>query len=106
MVSIEIDDSELQTRAVLNKLAQTSGLNLKPDGSIHHDWQDYQRLLREIGNRNVVVPFAAALASLIPPRSVRLRRDFSQILTGIKAHTFLHCCGRMNNEKGRADGRS
>ena len=38
---------------MLKKLAQTSGKNEKPDDSIHHDWQDYQRLLDKIGNENV-----------------------------------------------------
>ena len=99
-ISLEIDDSENQTRRVLNKLAQTDGKNLRPDDSIHWDWQDYQRLLREIGNRNVVVPFAVALASLMPPRATRLRRDFMQIITCIKSHALIHCCKRMNNEKG------
>ena len=47
---------------VLKKLAATSGKNEKPDDSIHHDWQDYQRLLDKIGNKNVTVPFAGALA--------------------------------------------
>ena len=100
MISLEIDDSENQTRRVLNKLAQTDGKNLRPDDSIHWDWQDYQRLLREIGNRNVVVPFADALASLIPPRATRLRRDFMQIIICIKSHALIHCCKRMNNERG------
>ena len=100
MLSIDVDDSEDQTRAVLKKLAQTSGKNEKPDDSIHHDWQDYQRLLDKIGNKNVTVPFAGALASLMPPRATRLRRDFTQIITSIKTHALIHCCKRMNNEKG------
>ena len=66
MLSLEIDDSEEQTRRVLKKLAQTTGKNLKPDDSIHYDWQDFQRLLRMIGNKNVAVPFADALADLDP----------------------------------------
>ncbi len=36
----------------------------------------------------VVVPFARELVA-DPPRSVRLRRDFSQILLAIKAHALL-----------------
>ncbi len=100
MISLEIDDSEEQTRRVLKKLAQTTGKNLRPDDSIHYDWQDFQRLLHKIGNKNVVVPFADALATLIPPRATRLRRDFSQIIACIKSHALIHCCRRMNNEKG------
>jgi hypothetical protein len=100
MLSLEIDDSEAQTKRVLEKLAETTGKNDRPDDSIHYDWQDFQRLLRMVGNKNVVVPFADALAALIPPRATRLRRDFSQIICAIKAHALIHCCRRMNNEKG------
>ena len=46
------------------------------------------------------MPFAGALASLMPPRATRLRRDFTQIITSIKTHALIHCCKRMNNEKG------
>ena len=77
MLSLEIDDSEEQTRRVLKKLAQTTGKNMKPDDSIHYNWQDFQRLLRIVGPKNIAVPFADALADLIPPRATRLRRDFS-----------------------------
>ena len=91
MISLEIDDSEMQTQRVLKKLAQTTGKNLRPDDSIHYDWQDFQRLLRMIGNKNVTVPFADALAALIPPRATRLRRDFSQIIACIKSHALIHC---------------
>ena len=100
MLSLEIDDSEEQTRRVLKKLAQTTGKNMKPDDSIHYNWQDFQRLLRIVGPKNIVVPFADALADLIPPRATRLRRDFSQIIACIKSHALIHCYRRKNNEKG------
>ena len=100
MLSLEIDDSEEQTRRVLKKLAQTTGKNMKPDDSIHYNWQDFQRLLRIVGPKNIAVPFADALADLIPPRATRLRRDFSQIIACIKSHALIHCYRRKNNEKG------
>ncbi len=46
MLSLEIDDSEAQTKRVMEKQAQTLGRNIKPDDSIYLDWQDFQRLLR------------------------------------------------------------
>lgn len=100
MLSIEVDDSEGQTRRVLAKQAKTIGLNAGPAKTIYHDWQDFQRLLRIVGTRKVCVPFAEALAALIPPRATRLRRDYPQILACIKAHALLHLYLRNNNEKG------
>jgi hypothetical protein len=104
MISLEIDDSEAQTRRVLKKQAQTLGKNIKPDEDIYLDWEQYQRFLRMLGEKKdgwkVVVPFAPALAALIPPRATRLRRDYPQIIACIKSHTVLHCYRRENNEKG------
>jgi hypothetical protein len=99
MLSLEVDDSEAQTRRVLKKQAKTLGQNIKPGDELHFDWIDFQRLLRIVGNKNVTVPFADALAALIPPRATRLRRDFAQIIACIKAHAFIHCYRRSNNEK-------
>jgi hypothetical protein len=100
MISLEVDDSEEQTRRVLKKQAQTLGRNIKPDDGVYLDWQDFQRLLRMVRNRAIDVPFADALAALIPPRATRLRRDYPQIIAAIKAHAFIHCYRRNNNEKG------
>src|SRR6516165_1381219 len=74
MLSLEIDDSEKQTKSVLGKVAQVEGLNLSAAQVDYKHWQDFQRWL-ELGERRVVVPFAAEMASLIPPAAVRLRRD-------------------------------
>jgi hypothetical protein len=104
MLSLEVDDSEDQTRRVLKKQAKMLGRNIVPDESIFCPWQDYQRLLRIIGKKRggwkVVVPFADALADLIPPRATRLRRDYPQIIAAIKTHTLLHCYRREENERG------
>jgi len=97
MLSLEIDDSEKQTRSVLGKVAQVEGLNLSAAQVDYKHWQDFQRWL-ELGERRVVVPFAAEMASLIPPAAVRLRRDFGQVLRAIKAHALLH-----REQRGRDD---
>jgi hypothetical protein len=103
MISLEVDDSEEQTRRVLKKQAQTFGRNNLPDASIYEPWQSYQRLLRVLGRKRaggwlVDVPFAAALAALIPPRATRLRRDYPQVLSCIKAHCLLHFSRRKWTE--------
>jgi hypothetical protein len=99
MLSIEMDDSENQTRRVLDKVAQVVGV-----GDIasvaHKPWQDFQRWLAA-GERRAVVPFAGAISDLIPKVAVRLRRDFPQVLCAIKAHALLHRDQRDRDEVGR-----
>ena len=46
-----------------------------------------------------MIPFAVALARLIPPKSVRLRRDFGQILLAIKAHALIHRAHRQIDDR-------
>ena len=62
MLSLEIDDSEGQTKRVLRKQAKTIGRNLKPDPSLF-DWQDYQRLLRIVSEGTDKVKVAVAVPS-------------------------------------------
>jgi phage/plasmid primase-like uncharacterized protein len=99
MLSLDIDDSEAQTRAVLIKVAEVEGLNVSADVVDYGRWRDYQRWL-EAGERAVVVPFAVALSHSIPPRSVRLRRDLGQVIRAIKAHALLHRVHRARDDRG------
>ena len=63
MLSLETDDSQDQTRAVLAKVAETVG-----DQGVYSisdivdvaPWHDFQRWLAA-GNRNVVIPYAEAI---------------------------------------------
>jgi hypothetical protein len=99
MLSIEIDDSEKQTKSVLDKVAQTAGLH---DTEVvdYQRWQDFQRWLAS-GDRVVVVPYAMEMAKLIPPVAVRLRRDIGQVIAAIQAHALLHRDQRERDEAGR-----
>jgi Toprim domain len=100
MLSLEIDDSEQQTRAVLEKVAELEGLNKPLHSESFKPWHDYQRWLAA-GEVRVVIPFAVELSRAIrATNSVRLRRDFRQLLLAIKAHALLH---RENRERD-ADG--
>jgi len=92
LLSLDVDESAEQTRKVLRKIAVVKGFNRVPAEADLKPWGDYQRFLAA-GNCTVVVPFAATLSRLIPEKamsSVRLRRDFSQVLIAIKAHALLH----------------
>jgi hypothetical protein len=100
MLSLEIDDSEKQTKSVLGKVAQVEGLNHSAAQVDHKPWQDFQRWL-ERGERRVVVPFADVMANLIPPAAVRLRRDFGQVIRAIKAHALLHREQRLRDGAGQ-----
>lgn len=99
MLPIEVDDSPAQTRAVLGMVAQIEGLNKALAAVDFAPWHDYQRWLAA-GERRVLVPFANELAALIPPKSVRLRRDLGQLLRAIKAHALLHRNHRRLSNKG------
>lgn len=100
MLSLEVDDSDSQTIVVLDKVAEIVGMNYDGAGVDFEPWRDFQRWLA-VGNCKVVVPFARELGGLIPPRSVRLRRDFSQILLAIKSHALLNRHHRQVDDLGQ-----
>jgi hypothetical protein len=99
MLSLEIDDSEAQTKAVLRKVAEVEGMNRTGALVAYEPWRDFQRWLAA-GERRVVVPFAEEMVKLIPPKSVRLRRDVGQVIRAIKAHALLHREHRQQDERG------
>lgn len=64
------------------------------------EWQALQGWL-EAGDRCVTIPYAATLASLVPPIAVRLRRDFGALLNLIRAHALLHRASRERDREGQ-----
>src|SRR5262249_47664582 len=86
--------------AVLRKVAEIEGLNQAGEHIDYQPWQDFQRWL-EAGERRVIVPFSTAMADLIPPASVRLRRDVGQVIRAIKAHALLHRQHRERDDAGQ-----
>jgi hypothetical protein len=94
LLSIPTTDSKEQTSAIL--LAQAIG-----GGVIDYaPWHALQGWIAS-GNREVVIPYAADLARLIPPAAVRLRRDFPTALTLIRSHALLHQASRELDADGR-----
>jgi hypothetical protein len=100
MLSLEIDDTEAQTGAVIAKIMAIEGLNAADTAINVEPWQDFQRWLA-IGNTKVFVPFAEELGQLMPKSVVRLRRDAGQVLSAIKAHALLHRQHREVDDRGQ-----
>jgi len=97
LLSLGVIDTPDQTRAVMQALAaDAASANIVSFAR----WHALQSWLTE-GQHEVMVPFAATLADLIPPVAVRLRRDFKLLLTLIQAHALLHRGTRAHDDQGR-----
>src|SRR5262249_33470683 len=95
MLSLTVSDTREQTAAVFRALA--NGGRRSADLC---RWQALQAWLA--GSMcEVTIPYAPALAEMVPPVAIRLRRDFKTILTLIRAHTLLHQASRRKDADGR-----
>jgi len=92
---VPVDDTPEQTRRVLQSLAISH--EEPPNFTAWHALQEWL----EAGEREVEIPFADALAEMVPPVAVRLRRDFGLLLNLIRAHAFLHQATRERDGEGR-----
>jgi hypothetical protein len=101
-LTIPVSDSTVQTQRVLLALARATNDegDTNGDSTSLEVWRALQEWLT-FARRRVVIPYATALASLVPPVAVRLRRDFTAILNLIKAHAILHQATRERDESGR-----
>jgi hypothetical protein len=95
LLSLSATDTRDQTKLVLARLA-ADDLE-EPDLT---RWHDLQVWLATAEHR-VTVPYAAALAELVPPVAVRLRRDFRAVLSLIRSHALLHQASRERDPVGR-----
>ena len=99
LISVTVDDSADQTAAVMRSAAGRYE-RADEDESVFKPWHELQAWL-ELGDRAVLVPYAAELAARIPPVATRLRRDFPCLLTLIEAHALLHQAHRERDAQGR-----
>ena len=98
-LSVPIPDSVEQTRLILRAQADLANQALAPlDLS---GWVALQRWLELAGERRVFIPFADALAELVPATAVRMRRDFPQILSVIQTVALLQQRLRERDSQGR-----
>jgi hypothetical protein len=98
-LSFLTDDTPEQTRRVFEALA-----NLEDDDDlpINFDrWHALQRWIEAAGERRVWIPYARALAALMPNGAPRLRRDFVTMLCLVRAHALLHQATRERDGHGR-----
>ncbi len=87
-LEVPIPDDAEQTRAVLRVQAKEASCGVdRPDVE---PYVEFQRWLAVAGKSEVIVPFAEVLADLVPVKAVRMRRDFPQLLTCIKAVSLLY----------------
>ena len=96
LLSVPITDTPDQTKNVFRILAG-EGNGDQPD---LHRWRALQEWLAA-ENNIVTIPFAAALAELVAPIAVRLRRDFGALLNLVRAHALLHQATRDRDDQGR-----
>jgi hypothetical protein len=97
-LSTTVLDTAEQTRAVLLAIADGETTRSTPS-EVDPAWHAFQEHVAALDNR-VRVPFAPALADLVDPRAVRMRRDFQKILSLVKAHALLHQANRSRDEEG------
>ena len=99
MLTVSVSDTPDQTREVLlAHAASVNGETVVPD---LEPFIALQRWLGLAGEHRVTIPYATALAMLVPPRHVRMRRDFRQALTVVQSIAVLHQCQRRRDAKGR-----
>ena len=99
LISVTVDDSSDQTAAVMRAAARR--YERGPDDPTYYArWHALQAWL-ELGDREVVVPYAVDLSDRIPPVATRLRRDFPCLLALIETHALLHQANRARDAHGR-----
>lgn len=94
LFSVSITDTPEQTRSIMQSLAQER--RIKTDFQPWHALQDWVGY----GECDVTIPYASALADMVPPVAVRLRRDFGAVLNLIRAHAILHQVNRERDKQG------
>jgi hypothetical protein len=89
--AIPIRDTRSQTKRILRAIASQYSSSRKTERSVTEleRWRALQAWIG-LANHNVVIPYAEAMAELIPPTAVRLRRDITAILNLVVAHAILH----------------
>ncbi|MEJ7873298.1 MAG: hypothetical protein WKF67_13650 [Rubrobacteraceae bacterium] len=94
-LSITVTDTREQTRRIFRALADGN-----TEGPDRGRWHALQAWL-EGAERRVTIPYAGALAEKMGDVAVRLRRDFSVVLSLVKAHAILHQANRGRDAEGR-----
>jgi hypothetical protein len=97
LLTVVTDDTPEQTRRVFRQIAGSQKGTHTPD---LERWHELQSWISAQGETRVYVPFASALADLIPANATRLRRDFGALLNLVRAHAILHQAKRERDDDG------
>jgi hypothetical protein len=100
LLRMQISDAPEQTRAVVRALALKAEASRASTTDLSR-WHAAHRWLAAAGVPEVVVPYARALGERVPVDDVRMRRDFEQILSVVRAHALLHQRLRARDDGGR-----
>lgn len=100
LLSIGITDTPQQTRAVMKKQAAAAACATPAAPPDLAPWLALQEWLAAAGERRVVIPYADALADLVPNGIIRMRRDFGKLLSLITACAVLHQQQRARTVEG------
>jgi hypothetical protein len=99
LLEVTISDDAEQTRAV-TRMQALAAAGLLPEPTDTQVCQAAQTWLELHGAREVVIAFAPTLQELLPLSTLRIRRDFPQLLTAIKVIALLHQFHRERTPAG------
>ncbi len=100
LLTLTVQDTPVQTAGILEKLGERA----KGKESAEPDlgpWHAMQTWLALGGVRQVAIPYAPTLGQMTAPVAVRLRRDFTMLLSLVAAHAMLHQATRARDAQGR-----
>lgn len=87
---MEIDESKEQTEEIIKFLANRELYEKEHQSKLQEDIKNSIRYLKKYGNSKIKIIFANKLAEIMPKDSMRMRRDFSKILSFIKISAWMH----------------
>jgi len=94
ILEVQISDEPQQTREIMRAHARAATGVTRPAALDIGPFVEVQNWLETVGDRQVAIPYADALAELTPATHIRMRRDFRQLLTTIETLAVLHQCQR------------
>lgn len=100
MLRLTVSDSPDQTRAIIDADAQKRA-GFRGEAPITDPFVAASTWLAEYGAVDVVIPYAPAVASMLPCDNVRMRRDVQQIFVLVETLAFMHQRLRDCDSDGR-----
>ncbi len=100
MFSVPTDDSPGQTTRVFTAIAAQEDRDGDGDQELLAPWIALQTVLGA-GPRKVYIPYVSFFAQGVDANAPRMRRDFTNLLTLIRAHALLHHKSRARDGQGR-----